>query len=400
MNLENRGNGSWRVTISDGYAPDGSKRRFQRTIHVDPSKTIKAQRREAEKQAALIEADYQRKLVLMGNKITIEALAEEYLQDRVERRRLKESTAKQYRDLLYWRIIPELGKEYVQDLTARDISGFYRKLKTAPARSGRSKTGKLSGTTQHQYHTQLHALLKYAVTMGYIAVNPADQVEAPRKDTKSAQCLELADVARLLTALDGLDDPQWRLFFYMSLYTGMRAGEIVALNWEDIKGNVLSVRASAVKIKGQGTARADRPKTKAGIRSIILPDVIMKQLSAHRREQLAYRLPFGSAWPEPDAVFTSDDGRRMSLDSPTHKFQKILKANNLPHITLHGLRHTAASAMIAQGISVTDIAKQLGHAQTSTTLDIYAHAFAEANARAAKAVESAYDLARDQLKQA
>ena len=55
--LENRGNGSWRLTISDGYAPDGKKIRFQRTIHVDPMHTSAVQRREAEKQAALLEAD-------------------------------------------------------------------------------------------------------------------------------------------------------------------------------------------------------------------------------------------------------------------------------------------------------------------------------------------------------
>ena len=62
--LENRGNGSWRLTISDGYAPDGKKIRFQRTIHVDPMHTPAVQRREAEKQAALLEADFRRKLLL------------------------------------------------------------------------------------------------------------------------------------------------------------------------------------------------------------------------------------------------------------------------------------------------------------------------------------------------
>ena len=62
--LENRGNGSWRLTISDGYAPDGKKIRFQRTIHVDPMHTLAVQRREAEKQAALLEADFRRKLLL------------------------------------------------------------------------------------------------------------------------------------------------------------------------------------------------------------------------------------------------------------------------------------------------------------------------------------------------
>ena len=76
MNLENRCNGSWRLTISDGYGPDGKKVRFQQTIKVDPTRTVNAQRHEAEKQAALIEADYRRKLLTISRKITIAQLAD------------------------------------------------------------------------------------------------------------------------------------------------------------------------------------------------------------------------------------------------------------------------------------------------------------------------------------
>lgn len=71
--LENRGNGSWRLTISDGYAPDGKKIRFQRTIHVDPMHTPAVQRREAEKQAALLEADFPAKAAADGQPRAAEA---------------------------------------------------------------------------------------------------------------------------------------------------------------------------------------------------------------------------------------------------------------------------------------------------------------------------------------
>ena len=392
MNLENRGNGAWRLTISDGYAPDGSKIRFRQTIRVDPMRTENAQRREAEKQAALIEADYRRKLLTISGRITVKQLAEEYL---TNRRGLKASTLKQYRDVIDGRIVPALGKVYVQDLTARDINAFYCKLEEQPALTKRSKTGKLSGTTRLKYHTQLHAMLSYAVKMGYIAVNPADQVEPPRKDTKETQWYELEQAGQLLRVLDALEDPQWRLFFYMAIYTGMRPGELIALDWTDIKGNVLRVASSAVYMKGQGTKRADSPKTAKSVRSIDLPPTIMTQLNAHRRAQLEYRLPFGSSWPEPNAVFTTDDGRRMSISSPTHKFQKIIRQNDLPPITLYGMRYTAASTMIAQGISARDVAARLGHAQTSTTMNIYAHAFEDANSRATAAISSALDQARE-----
>lgn len=392
--LENRGNGSWRVTISNGYNPDGSKRRLQRTIKVDPTKTENAQRREVEKQAAALETDFRRHLITEGKRITMAALADEFMADHVQRRKLATSTAREYKDLIYGRIVPAFEKRAVQDLTAREINKFYQQLENEPAKTARSKTGKLSGTYRLKYHVALHSMLAFAVRMGYISVNPADAVESPRKDTKETSFYELEDCGKLLEALDALPDTQWRLFFYMAIYTGCRPGEMIGLNWSDISGNVLTVRAGAVYVNGQGTIRTDRPKTQKSIRMIDLPPAVMKLLQQHRREQAEYKLAFGADWPEPDAVFTGDTGHRLNISSPTQKFQKIVKAYNLRPITLYGLRHTAATIMIAQGLNVRDVAARLGHAQTSTTLNIYAHAFMDANTRATNAIADALESAR------
>ena len=75
--LENRGGGSWRIIVSNGYGPDGKKNRLQRTVNVDPSKTELAQRREVEKLAAALETDFRRGLITNARKITIKELAEE-----------------------------------------------------------------------------------------------------------------------------------------------------------------------------------------------------------------------------------------------------------------------------------------------------------------------------------
>lgn len=248
MNLENRGNGSWCLTISDGYNPDGSKIRYRQTIKVDPSRTINAQRREAEKQAALIEADFRRKLLTVSRRITVAELAEECLGSL---RSLKESTVKQYRDVIDGRIVPALGKIAVQDLTPRTINAFYTKLEEEPALTKRSKSGKLSGTTRLKYHTQLHSMLNFAVRMGYIAVNPAAQVTPPRKDTQETQWYELEQAGQLLRALDALEDPQWRLFFYMALYTGMRPNELIALNWSDTRATCFASPPARPMPKGK-----------------------------------------------------------------------------------------------------------------------------------------------------
>lgn len=394
--LENRGNGSWRVIVSAGYNPDGSKRRLQRMIKVDPSKTENAQRKEVEKQAAAIETDYRRHLITEGKKITISSLADEFLS--THGKRLAIATAAHYKHMIDGRILPELGKKNVQDLTPREIKQFYHKLESTPALTKRSKTGGLSGNTILHYHRCLHAMLTYAVRSGYISINPADAVEPPRNDRQETAFYELEDCGKLLEALDQIPDTQWRLFFYMSIYTGMRPGELIGLNWQDITGNVLTVRAGAVHVPGKGTIRTDRPKTQKSIRMIDLPPTIMTILQQHRREQAEYRLSFGPDWPEPDAVFTGALGYRLNISSPTQKFQKIVKEYGLRPITLYGLRHTAATIMIAQGLNARDVAARLGHSQTSTTLNIYAHAFMDANTRATEAIANALENTRKEAK--
>ncbi len=174
----------------------------------------------------------------------------------------------------------------------------------------------------------------------------------------------------------------------------MRPGEIIALNWSDIVDHVLTVRAGSAYIKGKGTIRTDRPKTRKSVRSIDLPPAVMSLLNQHKKEQAEYRLKFGKAWPEPDAVFTGDEGYRFNISSPTQKWQKIVKKYDLRPIKLYGLRHTAASIMIAQGLNAREVSARLGHAQTSTTLNIYTHAFADANSKATAAISSALEQAR------
>lgn len=381
--------GSWKITICGGYDPSGKKIRLQRTVNVDPNKTELAQRREVEKKAAAMETDYERKLLTTANKISIKDLAEEYLQDHIVRRGLAPRTVESYKDLIDGKIIPALGKLHVQDLTAKHINAFYRQLEKKDD-NGKS----LSGTYRLKFHQQLHEMLKYAVRTGYISVNPADMVEAPRRDTKETAFYELDDCRRLLNALDNLENIQWRLFFTMSIFTAVRPGELIGLNWSDINGNILTVNAGFVQLRGKKSVRTDRPKTKKSVRMIDLPPEVTTLLAKHKKEQAAYRLRFGNNWPEPDAVFTNDLGERLNKYLPSQHWNRFMKKNNLRHIPLYGLRHTAATLMIAEGLNVRDVAARLGHAQTSTTLNIYTHAFMDANSRATQAISNALAKAK------
>ena len=121
----------------------------------------------------------------------------------------------------------------------------------------------------------------------------------------------------------------------------------------------------------------------------------MRLLLQWKDEQTAYRSRFGNDWAEPDAMFTGDLGKRLDLSSPTQKFQKILKANNLRHIKLYSLRYTCASLLIASGRDVRSVAAQLGHSTPSLTLKTYSHAFDTAKQENANALSATIAAARE-----
>lgn len=392
--LENRGGGSWRVVISSGYDAFGKKNRLQRTIKVDPGKTINAQRKEAEKQAALIEADYRRHILTDAGKTRFEAVAAEY----IDSKQITDTTKTGYKVLLDGRILPGLGRYYVQDMTPAILRRFFKDLSQEKAITTRSKTGKLSGNTQLHYYRLVNAIMNFAIKSGYITVNPMAAVDAPKKDTPETAFYEPEECAALLDVLDNLDDPMWTAFYYVALYSCCRPGELIGANWTDLRGNVLTISHGAAFIKGEGTIRTPSPKNNSSKRDIVLPAEAMEPLRKWKIAQAEYRLKFGASWQDPEAMFTGDLGNRLHISSPTQKFQKILRANNLRHITLYGLRHTGASLLIAAGEDPRTVADRLGHSTPLLTLSTYSHAFEAAKKRTADVLSAALAAARNKAK--
>lgn len=388
--LENRGDGCWRVTVSAGYDAAGRQRRIRRTIHTNPQSTLLAQRREAERIAAQIQTDAGRGLLSVAPAITLDQLFDEF----INAKHLQPTTRKHYEDLYKRAIGPALGNTPVRDITPRAIARFYRELAQMPALTARSSTGKLSGTTQKKFATLLRNLLSYAVRMQYITVNPAAAAIPPLEDSAEKKIWEPQTIILFLEYLKN-EDLQWQTYFTLAVVTGARPGELTAADWTDIiDGHALRIAASAARINGE-TVRQSRPKTRASERLIDLPKEVIDLLEQWRFSQQMQAACLGE-W-HTDAIFTTAAGKRIDLGTPTHKFQKLIRKYDLPKITLHDLRHSCASMLIAEGLDVRTVAARLGHSQTSTTLDIYSHAFQSANSAATNAITHALDSARKAL---
>lgn len=177
----------------------------------------------------------------------------------------------------------------------------------------------------------------------------------------------------------------YKTMIMLLIYTGIRRGELFGLEWKDIdfeNGYLEIVRTS--QYIGNKTLITKEPKTKSSRRMMKLSNDIIKILNSYRVWQIEQRFKIGSEWHDTDRLFTQWNGLPMYPDSLTKWFNKFLKRHNLRQVTLHSLRHTNATLMIAEGTDIRTVASRLGHSNTSTTLNIYTHALKSKDTQAAE----------------
>ncbi len=185
---------------------------------------------------------------------------------------------------------------------------------------------------------------------------------------------------------------QFKVLFHLAVFGRFRRGKLIALTWDDIDFQNHAVTVSKASAKTKGGIITKVPKTFSSNRTVTLPASTMGLIRRHKEEQQRYRLSLGTYWKGGNYLFTQDDGRQMDISTPNKVFKKVIRiyngthADKLPEITLHGLRHTSATLLIAQNVDIKTVSSRLGHSETSTTLDIYAHALKKQDGLAAESL--------------
>lgn len=251
----------------------------------------------------------------------------------------------------------------------------------------------LDSNTVRGYHRVISSILTKAVKWGYIPFNPAVNAELPKLDMKEAACLDEADARRLLELLQ--DEPiKYRAAITFDLLSGLRRGELLGLRWSDI--DFTNETVTVVQTSGYASGKGiytDTPKNKTSARPLKLSRSAFLILREYQDWQEGQRRLCGDRWQDKDRrVFTNDEGAPLHPDTLSKWFREFTKKNGFPGVHVHSLRHTYASLMIADGTPLVVVSRRLGHAQVSTTSNIYAHVIASADEKAAQVAEKFADV--------
>lgn len=251
----------------------------------------------------------------------------------------------------------------------------------------------LSSNTVRSYHRIVSSCLGKAVKWGYIPYNPAINAELPKMPKQEAAYLDEAEARQLLVLLH--QEPiKYRAMITFDLLSGLRRGELLGLRWQDVdfENQTITIVNTLNYAPGAGVY-VDTPKNTTSARPLKLSPTAFSMLLEYKRWQDDQRDACGDYWKDTvGRVFTGDDGAPVFPDSLTKWFAAFVKRSGLPDVHIHSLRHTYASLMIADGTPLPVVSRRLGHAQVSTTANIYAHAIASADEKAAQIAEKFADV--------
>ena len=254
---------------------------------------------------------------------------------------IRPTTQANYEAKIYQHIIPELGKIPLNQLAQKDLQQFYARMKTA---------GRL------------------------IRTNPAVGCKLPPKRGREMQVLGREELQRFL--IQAQAEGYFELFL-LDLCTGLRRGELLALQWDDLdfKTGTLTVNKQVYEVKGQ--LQVSVPKTRASIRRLVLPSGVVEVLRQ-------YQETVDSRWMFPSPV---KEDMPMTPGAVRRRLQIILERAGCKRIRFHDLRHTFATLSLESGMDVKTLSAMLGHVSAATTLDIYTHVTGDMQSEAAAKID-------------
>lgn len=295
---------------------------------------------------------------------------------------MRENTLAHVDSMYKYHIKPEIGHMKMQEVRTEHIQMLLNKMKKES----------YSTDFMKRVRNVVSQMFKQAYKNDMIYRNPVDNAVTPTgKEKKEHRVLTEQEQKKFLEYAKG---NEYELVFVLGLSTGMRIGEIQALQWKnvDFKNLLISIDGTLIKVDGKEYIKGPT-KTKSSRRSVPLLPGVAKRLKEHRKEQLKYRMILGPEWQQvkglEDLLFCTPIGRPLSRSVIYNAIDRIIEQINhdermkareegrepviFEHFSSHTMRHTFATRALENGIPPKVVQELLGHSTIKTTMDIYTH---------------------------
>lgn len=378
--IRQRADGTWEARFVVGHDP-GTGKPVRKSVY---AKTQKEVRQKLAQAVAAVDNKSYREPCKMTLGEWLDIWVDTYLKD------VKPRTLKIYQDDIRLHIKPYLAAVKLNELDTHTVQRFFNTLlksgKRVPKRDKEGKIVKKNGKTVYEsaplssktvknVHGVLHGALRQAVVNRYIPINPADGdfCKLPKIQKQEIKPLDEVQIADFLKAIHG---DQFEELFLVTLFTGLRQGEVLGLTWDcvDFDNGTLLVNKQMQLHQEQGIKAYQLVPTKnSKSRTITAAPSVMSLLRRRRAIQAQQHLEAGPLWQDSDLVFTDELGRHLTKSSVYRSFKKIVAAIGRPDARFHDLRHSYAVAAIRSGDDIKTVQGNLGHATAAFTLDVYGH---------------------------
>ena len=348
--IRQRPNGRWEARFTVGRDP-GTGKQVQRSVYGATQKEVR--KKLAQAVAAIDQGTY-----TVPSKLTVggwlDIWTAEYLGG------VKPRTAELYKTSVNTYVRPALGALKLDTLNAHTIQSFYNSL---------SNDRGLSPKTVKNVHGIFHKALQQAVKIGYLRFHPSDACELPRVERKEMHPLDENDISHFVEAIKG---HRFETVYLVTLFTGMRQGEVLGLKWENINFDSGKITVDHQLQKVGGTFSFVSPKNGKG-RTITAAPFVLSVLKRHRAHQAEQQLKAGQLWQGEGLVFCNEVGHHLYPNTVYDSFKRIAAKIGIPSARFHDLRHSYAVAAIRSGDDIKTVQGNLGHHTAAFTLDVYGH---------------------------
>ena len=330
--------------------------------------------REAETRLAEIRREYEQGRYREDEKMTVKQYLERWLED-FAKISVRRSTHESYQWSINKHLAPNIGQVALQKLKPAQIQKMLAEMCST----------KLSRTSIRYVYNVLNIALNRAVKCQILAVNPCNAVEPPRKEKFKATAYNREELATLLEAAK---ETKLLLPILLAAGCGLRRGEVCALRWQDVMldKEMLFVRHSLDRPE-TGKLELLPVKTANSERAVRLPDALVQALRQVKAAQDKIKADPGAIYQDKDFIYAWDDGSPVDPDFLDKRFRELLAEKQLKKLRFHDLRHTHATMLLLEHVSIKVISERLGHSSTNITQDIYSHVLPEMQLEAANAME-------------